>query len=507
MIVKVENYIVRVVESLNQLDCKVILFTILFLNYFTFALSSNEETYLQLAKQFVDPNWIPNSTILNEFAGNRIIFQIFVGYLLKFLSFEWVTALGRLLLCVIFVFPLSRLFKLFDLKNIEVLFLLQILFFPHQSLFAQEWIFLGFETKVFAYFFILYAIYFLIKGQQGKSLLFVGLSSYFHILVGGWFFVVWFIYGLFYSELKVKRLLLLSVLYFLAISPFIFYLSEKLLNNGDNVVGGVSINWIYCFFRSPHHTGIFKSMVYFLKVHAKGVFTTITIGAICWLVLSKKSLSNEYRNMNRLNIVIILITLVNLIVAFFDNNGIFVKYYPFRINALTAFIFSIQLTCFLKDNLTKKVESVNLIYSFIAILLLFNVGYSTLYNIGNTKHYINRIKSIDKLTHYIQTNTQENDILMYLGEKITDDNLPLIRESKRDWFVVYKFIPAGTNKIYNWYQRILEKKLVIDNIEHIFELRNRFKLDYIVSEKKIKHKGLQLIYNDNNYYLYNLLAV
>ena len=132
--------------------------------YLSFVLNENEEQYLQLAKQFMDSDWIPNSRNLQELPGSRIIYQTVLGTILKYLSFEITVFIFRFLLIIIYSWVLAKIFIKLNIRKIEALFLLALFIcFFKQSLFAGSWMLISVEAKSFAYLFVLISVYHLLK--------------------------------------------------------------------------------------------------------------------------------------------------------------------------------------------------------------------------------------------------------------------------------------------------------------------------------------------------------
>ncbi len=114
------------VTFFEKVDIRLLIFAVLCLNFLSLTLSSNEEAYLPLAKQFMDPDWIPHSFAFTEWPGNRLIFQFISGFALKYLTFEQVAFWGRLLVFLIIAFPVGGLFKRLQIGNLAALLLFQL---------------------------------------------------------------------------------------------------------------------------------------------------------------------------------------------------------------------------------------------------------------------------------------------------------------------------------------------------------------------------------------------
>src|SRR3972149_2349226 len=182
------------INGIHRINTKLLIFIILCLVKLGFNLDGNEEQYLAFSKQFLNPGWVPNSVSLHDVPGTRILFQYIFGFLLQYFSFETVAFIGRLISYTLFADVFGKIFKQLNINNLSVLFIFSTVLLSYQSIFAGGWMFGDIESKVFAYFFVLYSIYFLLLEKHFKAIVFSGIAVYWHILVGGWFILIYFVY-------------------------------------------------------------------------------------------------------------------------------------------------------------------------------------------------------------------------------------------------------------------------------------------------------------------------
>ncbi len=487
------------VAIINRQNSTLFIFLILCFNFLSFELNSNEEMYLALAKQFFEPQWIPNSFSLTEFPGTRLIFQVITGFFLQYFSFEQVTFAGRLLNFLLFAFALSRLKHLFQLNNVAFFFILQVIYFPHQTFFADEWIFMGFEAKTLSYFFLFYSLYFLIKSDFRKSVFFTIIATYFHILVGGWFFILTLLYAFFSKELSIKTQLQNAGLYVLLCLPFGAYLAQEILVKTATEINGVNLNWIYVYFRAPHHVGLFNDLIVFFKEHLPGIFLSLAFFIIC-VSYGRKLADPVIRKLNRLNIIIFSMIFVSLIIGYFDKTGFFLKYYPFRISALSMLLIVFQFSLVVKSFI--KSEFLPAIYGSILIIAIPVFVFASALNI-----YIMaapKDKFLNEMTAFVKKHTQPSEKFVFINYEKDIDHISFFRKAERERFVVYKFVPSGGNKLYEWYSRILEKEKIEQDTDYLFEVKEQHQLDYLVSPTPISHAGLQAVFENAAYHVYQI---
>ena len=501
-------------DGINKINTPLLILVCLSLNFLGFKLSGNEENYLALSKQFINPDWIPNSFFFSDVPGTRIIFQFIFGILLQYFSFEAITFFGRLLSFALFSIIFTKIFKYFNISNIELLFVLVIVFFKYQSIFAGGWMLGRFESKVIAYFFVLYSIYYFLKEKHLQALLFAGIAAYFHVLVGGWYAILYFIY-LLITRIQFRQLLYYGFVYLIIIAPVIVYLYFNYFTNQPSVIEGINVNWVYVYFRNPHHIGIFKDYITFRKYFLDGVIISIVLFSTCIFYFTRIK-DKDIKMLNTFNIIIFSQQFISMIIAIFDENGVFLKYYPFRTSVLSLFLMLLQITVYFKkygnDIFFKKLISrigynnykfyLNILFFLIIIPLLISKAHSNINRnilLSSSEKY--GMKKRNELYSYIKDNTQKGDVFFLFAGK--DDYLSFMRETEREQFSVFKFILTSNYKIYEWYIRVLEKQKVFEDINYIYKIKENYRIDYMVSKDPLPDK-FYLVWSNKTFYLYKL---
>ncbi len=494
-------------NKFNRLNLGLLLFLTACCNYLSFKLYGGEEQYFAFAKQFFNPHWIPGSFSLTHPAGGNLFFEIIVGFLLQYISFENLAFFGRMTDFLLLALPLSKIFRFFKLTNIEAVFLFQLFFLPHQSIFAGEWIFQNFEVKTLAYIFVFYSLYYLLNKNIQLSALFSALATLFHFLVGGWFFLFSVIYFLIRKE-SLKKTGSALILYGIITFPFIFYLARVYFFNNPVIINGINTNYIYSYERLPFHLGIFKSWSYFTGVHLDGVIISLILYLLCIFVFSRLK-NSQIRDINLLNIIIFSEQFIFIIIAIFDKNGILLKTYPFRTSSLSALLMMIEFLLVIKFYLRKYFSNQKAgpqrsiffarakrrIYANSAnavMLLLFLVFFSiecveTLK--GRNTDLPEITPDMKEMMEYIKNNTLKEDVFLFTLKEIP---LSFHRIAEREAFVVWKFTPTSSKSIYQWYNREEWRKRVAQNISLIDELKKLYRVDYVISDSTYEYSTLKL---------------
>lgn len=482
-------------KPFGSINNTLFIFLILVLAFLSFDLDANEEQYMLFAKHFMDPDWI-TSRYLNEFPGTRLLYQTIIGFALKFFSFETVVFFSRLLLCALYAFPLAKIYKALDAKYWHILLHLPILYLFNQSMFAGSWMFVSVEPKGMAYIFILYAIYYFIKGNFKCMLVFLIFGTYCHILVGGYAFM-FLLAALFIFEKPKQKFgfIKLGVIYVLALIPFVLYLKTAVITKVDYTP---SVNWIYTYFRSPHHVGLFRDMSYFYSKHFYGVLTAV-IALYFSLYYYKVENNVKLKRLNNFVLLSLIGALIFVVISFFDKEGVILKYYPFRVNVLTTFVITLIISMFIFSSLKSEFLRIfKQMTTLIALVILLKMTITTSFGLYKSLK-TNNTKALTEIAEYIKHNTNKEDVVMSFL-----DDLSLSRRMERDRFVVYKFIPAEMNAIPEWYERELFKRKLAEDFNFIINKPNNYRIDYFLTRTQTNSDLIELIKSNSQYFLYKI---
>ena len=509
----------RFAVAFNELDLWVLIFILLFLNTFSLKLGSNEEEYFVFAKAFANPNWLPGAHSVKDLPGGRIIFDSVIGYLLRFASFEQVAEYGRTLVALLFALPLAKLFRKLKFSNLECLFVLQIICcLVHQSFFAYEWIFGGFETKAISYVFVFYSLYHLLENQTLRGVIFAGFAIYFHILVGGWYALVMFFY-LLVLRTPLKKLCLYSLAISAFTAPLVVYLVKYHFLNNPEIINGVRVSKIYVYLCNPQHLDMWGSIGRWGSTTQIGVALSLLSLALCFY-LYRRNPDLNIKRLSLLNICLFVQQAVSLFIAAFDANGNFLKFYPYRTSSLSFFLMLLLLVMLYKEiesgkshraNQLAKVKLFPASYPFPVVMLMFVVivlGLSfKVWSNGRDSYQViyPSSREIDRLDLYrwVREHTPKDSVFLEPapGKR---GNLDFIRKTERDLFSVDKFVPTTNPLIYEWYVRTLENIEVKKNISYVHELRDRYRIDYVVNKTPLNDPGIKLEFRSGSEYLYSL---
>lgn len=489
---KITNIIHKTVKYINASDGRVLIFLMLSANYLSPLISENEETYLQLARQYMDPDWIVGSRSLTSFSGSRYLFQWVVGSWLQWFSFEATVIVFRLLFAGLFTIVLNRLRITLGLEIFGFLVLLQALYLPHQSVFGGEWIFLGVETKELAYVHVFIALNDLLNDKPARAIAMTAIATYFHVLVGAWFVLVLFIYLLMCVRLPLASLLRYLLAYMAGVSVHMIHLANGIVwTQSGTIVEGINTDWVYSYFRNPHHAGIFLDAKFFMETHAFGVLLSLLWFGTSWY-LAVKTHNTILKRLSYLNGIIFGLVLGFTVIAYFDTNGSIVKYYPFRQAALGTLLAIFQIGIYVRYVWQKPPLVVRhadtLMIGIVLILGTYSAGQL---RSDYQRFFHQRNNGMLALSSHIRATTDPSDVFLVLDRNRFDGDLRFMRLSERERFVVRKFVPVTSGEIFYWYQRVLAKQDIIADFSQIQNTRKKYRIDYVVSNYEIKDSTLR----------------
>lgn len=476
-------------ELITKIPGQLMVALVLGFCFWGFVPNGNEEHYLLLAKSFYNPAWL---NIESEFPGTRIIFQWMVGPVVNYWGFEWTTAIIRLLLIFGFGYILSKFYKTLEFGNYQILLHLAVLFLGHQSFFAGSAALLGVETKSFAYILVFLSFYLVfIKSYYWLAFSLI-LATYFHFLVG--MYSSFYIFFTLLIVQKDKRTVIIKsgFIYILLILPFVFYLLQATQIPSSNQ--HPSASWIYTYFRHPHHTALFQDVKYFYQNHFYGILFA-AIGAY-FLQLCGEQREWKWEFIRKFSLVSLAYTLALVPLSFFDKEGIYLKYYPYRINTLSTFMLGVFVIHWIYQNLTLSVDSLKVLNKSVLALSMVFIFKMSLENMVITSRYLSADKA--HLYSFIKKETPKDAVVM----NMTSDQ-SFMRRAERKSFVEYKFVPAELSKINDWYDKVIYQNEVEVNPDKL--LNNTLEVDYLVSERTMPNSDrINLVFENQSFFVYKI---
>lgn len=301
------------------------------------SLAWNEIDVLPLAKQFADPSWITTDWYLNIETNYRYLFQIIFGQAIVHFGFLATSIIGRLICYALVAYGIVLLGEKLRLSLTYLLLATVIVTYQgsFQGAIAGEWFVGGLEAKAVAYGLITIAIPLMLYRRYVLMTLLLGLATSFHVLVGGWAALTtlgWFCLRPQERLLKLGQHIWLLLAIYLASSSFaIAPVVQQLLTPSPS--GNISPSFVYVFLRLPHHLNPFAwHPLLWIEF-----FVYLLLWILCMVSLYKDVQKNncnlEYYarlELSEFTLIALIPFFAGIVIAFFDRQGEWLQYYPFR---------------------------------------------------------------------------------------------------------------------------------------------------------------------------------
>lgn len=302
-------------------------------------LDGNEAGKLALARQQVDPAWIPGDWYLGTPQAYQWLFQQFAGWMVRWLEFPIGSLVLRLLGYGFWALALARVTVQLGLTPPRAA-LAAVLFGLDQSVIAREWMVGTVEPKTFAYAAVLLAYACWRERRWGLSGFWSGLACSFHILVGGYALMA--LAGLALwphrQPCNPRGLIRWGVAALLAGLPVLLPLAEQLRGGLPPAVaeagslGLPSTAWIYVFLRNPHHL-VPATWPPEAWRQALGMVLLFAGGALLCRRAGQRRPSFPVAACMDLilwSLAALFMALVGLLISLVDHEGVILRLYPFR---------------------------------------------------------------------------------------------------------------------------------------------------------------------------------
>lgn len=296
----------------------------------------NEADVLPLARQHVDPGWIPGDWYLNQPASYRLLFEGLAGRLIVAWGFLATSLVGRLVCYSLVATALVLIGEKLKLKFLPLVCAIALFIAGQtQGVIASEWILGRLEAKALAYGFVLLSFWLLLAGRYRWMALLLGIATSFHVLVGGWSCLI--AAGTLALDPQARPRLVrqggwLLLIYLcgslFAIQPVWVQLVAA------TPAAALSPSAIYVFLRLPHHLNPLIWSAWFGRL----ILFLLAFGAIQPVLRRQAGALGEagsgleaQMQLARLTWVSLVPFLGGLLVTPFDQDGRLLQYYPFRV--------------------------------------------------------------------------------------------------------------------------------------------------------------------------------
>ena len=433
-------------------------------------LSHNEEYYLAEALRSVLPEFFGSHSAFFDGAWHRAAFEIPVGIVVQAFGFEMAQASGRVVVALLYASSLTLLFRHLGVGTIGTLLIISVFYLLDQNILGGEWLLGGLEAKTVAYPLLFFGFWSALKKRYVWAFVVLGGATYFHFLVGGFWFLVMGVGQLWYGR-NVKKTLAGAALYLFMCFPLIWVVVAD--NTGVvGVAAGVpSADWIYANFRHPHHVAPFSSLPilksWLPRIGLLAVLTMAVAGL--WFTGTRR----ERRLAAAIGLLCVYLVCA-LGLAYMDRNtGVLGKFYLFRPSSVTLLAFLSLVAIYLRDRVgsgyMKQLEVATLVV--LAALFLPEVVDT------HWRRHGSSAESRKELEGLITSDLQADDVVL-IEPRIENSWLDFERTFNRPTLVMWKFVPSRGRDIAKWYRLIMIRRRVFEEgCRELPEIR----LDYLLS--------------------------
>ena len=446
--------------------------------------NSNEEQYLGYAWRRFSPENLVQISALRDTANHRFLFEYLTGFSINHIGFEWTHALGHIIVALLYSISLVTFFSSLGLSAIAYCSILLTFVWLGEDILGREWLFRGFEPKTLAYPFVFFSFSSSLEKRFGRAYLLLAVATYFHFLVGGFWFLITFISQSYWTK-NIKKTLLNSLKYLIACTPlFLMILVRQLqAQTSTNLAESANWNWIYSYFRAPHHVAPFASISQLAYWYKDGIVFLFGLTIIS-IVLYRYYEDNNEKYFLKLILALDFYLISILIISYFDKGGVLGKFILFRPSSVTLLLTLCLYALYLKKRVAKNAQQMSFVaLVLISCLVIPNLAGHDFIGLRFTSAFLGkeRVKSVvisqldqgtkfplvlppEFLEHHNDSKLEEiiassnNTDIFLIDPELEVKYLSFERKYNRPTLVASKFVPTTGTDIVRWYELINMRK-------------------------------------------------
>ena len=417
-------------------------------------LSDNEENYFALANQAVSLSAASRDTAVFDASHHRAVSEVFLGGLVKAVGYEHAQIIARTLAAMAFAFLLTGIFRRFGLSLLDAVLVIIGYALLGQTLMGGEWLFNGVEAKVIAYCFVLAGLYMAATGPSflAPTLLFAQ-ATYFHFLVGGFWFLAAMAGRLIEDRREIGRVAASIALFFVTVAPLAAVIGWSRLSDAHALVPSADLpspDVIYSLIRAPWHAAPFLDTHSFLTQWLPGCVAALAMLAVS-VAIARRPEAARWKVTTVWLAGLLGYLLLALVAAFFDRHaGVHGKFYLFRPAALTLLLWLAFAMAFLATAQLPRWTALRL--AALAVLLpMFLMGAVDRVQADRRQAALGPEK--DALTAALAARAAPGSVVL-IDPQLEWSYLDFERRTGHPSLVAFKFMPTNDPQIVDWYRRI-----------------------------------------------------
>lgn len=458
------------------------IFTLMIILYLPMVkpVTGNEEQYVGYAWRSLNPS---NFSALIDPANHRFLFKSMTSFWIDQFGFRNAVIIGRFLVTLLYSISLGLFFKKLGLSIISSCIIILSFIYLGQDILGGEWLFLGYEPKTLAYPFVFLGFSALLSYRFLLSYLCLVVATYFHFLVGGFWFLA-ILLGHFYYSRRVREVLLYSSSFVILCLPLVVMIGiDQFQNNASLTNSDISPNLIYAI-RAPHHIAPFFNLNA-LYGWSNGIVLLLGITfASAIIYYFSNSDKKEEKSLYLLVLLLNLYLLLSLVLSYFDQtvtSFALGKLYLFRPSSLTLLLFLSALWIFIKKSITSNSLKIDLI--ILALLVSLTLPMAK----GNWARLISPFleknnQEAQKPIEEVVAKSNINDIFLIDPDiSWSSFGLSFERTYNRPTLATWKFVPTTKQSLVRWYELIQQKRELFKQ-GCPAEITNRFPIKYLIAK-------------------------
>lgn len=436
--------------------------------------------------------WLNNDWYLSQFVPYRFLFNVPAGLLYELTNY-WVTFFGlKIILFTIFAFILSRIYERLNVSLLVVIASFTY-FITNQSLIAMEWITGDSDAKPVAYILFFFALNDLLRNKLSpKTFFLLGLGASFHVLVGGYLSIAFFLTLLFFRIIPEIKWI---IAFLVGASVSLYAVFYELGQPGNPIA-----DQIYIFTRLSHH------LVPDWDIHRWLWKYLIINGFLVWSYFRK---DEAWKKLITLTLMTNIFWLLGLVVYHLGYINL-LKYYFFRVpDSLIPFTGYLVICSLIVEKIPQKFKEHKALIPLVLIIFASRFG-------TNLVSFIEKQNSFSgkEIYSWIDQNLDKNAVVL-----INPSTANFYIYANRSIYLGYKQLPQIKKYLVEYHRRmefVIGEEISTTRPLEREDVRNKFDANLPnLKEEELKKEGIThilspvqlpylLLARDKDYYLYQV---
>jgi hypothetical protein len=427
-------------------------------------LSDNEEDYFQLAAHFVSAKPVSPYSAVFDASWHRVVNDLLLGELIHAVGFGAAQMIVRGFAALAYALMLRAIFRRFALSTLDAVLVVAAFALMGQAIIGGEWLFNGYEAKVAAYCLVLAGLAVVLDAKRlvPAALLF-GAATYFHLLVGIFWFFAAMVLALIEERRGFRRVALAVLVFILAAAPLVGVIAVTRISGQavPDVPGMPSPDVIYSIIRAPHHTSPFLDFHDFLSQWLPGYLLAAAMLGGCLVVrLTPKTSPLLSSTAIWLSLLLAYLFLA-LIPSFVDRHtGVLGKFYLFRPSSLILLLWlALALAWFNRLGLPRSTVIKSLALAVVLPLFLRQAAIRVTSDIEAG----NDLAAEKRALAEVLAREAQPQATVLIDPQLDLAFLDFERLTGHPSLVSWKFMPTTDRGIVEWYERMAFRRTLFED--------------------------------------------